>query len=93
MNGLERMAKAAFETSLAATRVMFPHTGDVPDKTWDTLEPRYRARWVNAQRAALTAIREADHDMTAAVVEPGDDRTEAMRVWSSIVEAILKGEA
>jgi hypothetical protein len=38
--------------------------------------------------AVLRAIREPDHDMTATVVKPGDDRTEACRIWQAMLDHI-----
>ena len=46
-----------------------------------------RAHYINMARAAIRAMRDPGHDLTAAVVRPGDDRTEAVRMWQAMIDA------
>ena len=41
-------------------------------------------------RAAILALRDPDHDTTAAVVAYGDDRTEVVKMWNAMIDEILK---
>lgn len=41
-------------------------------------------------RAAIEAMREPTHDMTAAIVPVGEDRTDAVIVWQAMIDAALK---
>lgn len=50
-------------------------------------------RWklfTHAARAAIEAMREPDHDLTAAVVPVGYDRTHAVIAWRTMIDAALK---
>lgn len=41
-------------------------------------------------RRAIEAMRSPDHDMTAAIVPVGEDRTDAVTVWQAMIDAALK---
>ena len=40
-------------------------------------------------RAALVEMKDPDHDMTAALLPPGADRTELLRQWRMVIDAAL----
>jgi len=48
------------------------------------------ASYMPAGRAAIAAMREPGHELTAAVVEPTKDRSEAVRIWQAMIDAALK---
>ena len=40
-------------------------------------------------RAAITAMKNPDHDMTAAVLDPCVDRTSTVQSWNKMIDAAL----
>lgn len=42
---------------------------------------------IGIARAAIRAMLNPDHDMTAAVVDPGNDRTWAVAVYNAMIDA------
>jgi hypothetical protein len=41
-------------------------------------------------RAVIAALRDPDHDATAGVVRPGEDRTAAVAIFNGIIDEILR---
>jgi len=40
-------------------------------------------------RAAISAMHDPDHDMTASILAPGDDRTGTVKSWNKMIDAAL----
>ena len=54
----------------------------------DVYEPGYYNP-KSLARAAIAAMHDPDHDMTAAILAPGDDRTETVKSWNKMIDAAL----
>ena len=59
---------------------------------WDRHASEYdRERFLGIAAAVLGAMRDPDHDITAAVVSPTQDRTETVRIWNAMIDRAREG--
>jgi len=80
MNMIKKAAKASYEASYRNFPMAPP---------WEELEEARRRFEVARVRAVIEAIREADHNMTAPLVEPVESRAEVVRIWETMIDVIL----
>lgn len=85
MTTLESMARAAYEKFPTVMRG--PHF--LGCLHWPELQDWQKKELCEAQRAALLEARTPSHEITAAVVKPGDDRSQAVLGFRAIVDAII----
>lgn len=62
-------------------------------QTWEQCTDLARESMLFRARKALEAMRgDPGHDITAAVVPPGKDRSDVLRIWNALIDAALKEE-
>lgn len=86
MKAIERMARAWWDI----------RESTMPERVrqkWEDGSALSRELLMSQCAHALAAIRSPDHDMTANVVEPTQDRAEAVRIWTGIIDGVLAGRA
>jgi aromatic ring hydroxylase len=83
---LERMARAFYGRCPTEFHIV---GASVCRKTWEelTLNEQFHIR--DAIKVALQEARTPDHEITAAVVKPGADRTQAVLDFRAMIDAIL----
>ncbi|WP_010337788.1 hypothetical protein [Sphingobium yanoikuyae] len=71
--------------------------GDHPDRPWESLSPESQARWTEAARAVITAIREPSEVMEDKGALAGDWNRdnltigqEAKKVYEAMIDAMLE---
>lgn len=93
MTLIEKMARAAYEGNrerFNATEVERPEWGL---ESWEDGIEALREDWRQFIRDGLKAMRgDPGHDITAAVVPPGKDRSDVLRIWNALIDAALKEE-
>lgn len=86
MDMVERVARALAASDEANPPIACACSGKEP-KDFACPCAMFTAR--RRARAAIEAMREPDHDMTANVLRPGEDRTFLVELWQRMIDGAL----
>lgn len=94
MTTLEKMAERLYAEDVAWTHGGGGVCLDIALPPWSAADARTRARFLNAARAALLAIREPDEAVEQAIrwgvtVDRHGDKDDGDQAWRDAIDAIL----